>query len=439
MRILALDNYGGDGMLDLCMRWQDDGHDVRWFFAKTERTKDYGKGLVQVVDDWRDWMRWADIVVMADNTKYLREIDAWRKKGIPIIGASVEAAEWELNRTLGQDIFKKNKIDVPPYKEFNDYDAAIAHVKKHMTAFVSKPCGNETDKSLSYVAKTPADLIYMLQRWKKAQKLKGSFILQEKVSGCEMAVGGWFGPGGFLPDFCENFEFKKLMVGDHGPATGEMGTVVRYVKSSRLADKVLRPLAHDLDAMNYCGYVDVNCIIDEKGTPWPLEFTMRPGWPTFNIQMALLEGDSAQWLEALANGRVARPWKLGEVAAGVVMALPDFPYSHATKKEVTGVPIYGVTPSLRQRIHPCEIMSGEAPVEINGKIVNMPMWVSAGDYLLVATGTGATVSAAARRAYRVLDKLELPNSPFFRTDIGKRLKKQIPEIQARGYASGLQY
>ena len=36
-----------------------------------------------------------------------------------------------------------------------------------------------------------------------------------------LAVGAWLGPEGFTKGWCENFEFKKLMNGDLGVATGE--------------------------------------------------------------------------------------------------------------------------------------------------------------------------------------------------------------------------
>ena len=65
--------------------------------------------------------------------------------------------------------------------------------------------------------------------------------------------------------------------------------------------------------------------------------------------------------------------------------------------------------------------------------------MTAGDYLLVASGLGQTVREAARSAYRVMEKLEVPNSPFWRPDIGQRLKKQLPTIQSLGYATGLQF
>jgi len=211
------------------------------------------------------------------------------------------------------------------------------------------------------------------------------------------------------------------------------------VKNSKLADLVLKPLERTLIKEKYVGYVDVNCIIDDAGNPWPLEFTTRKGWPTFNIQQALLKGDTVQWLADLAAGRDAKPFLLNTVAAGVVMAIPDFPYSHLTRKDVVGIPIYGLKSPTMSNVHLCEVMQGSAPAEQNGLISPKPCLVTAGDYLLVTSGTGDTVRSAAGAAYRVMKKLEVPNSPFWRPDIGQRLQKQLPNLQAMGFAKGLNY
>jgi phosphoribosylamine--glycine ligase len=403
---------------------------------QTEKTKHIGRGLVQIVE-YADWVRWADIVFCTDNTKYTYDLDQrWRPYGARIVGSSVETAKWEIDRVKGMQVLRKAAVEVPAYKEFSDYDKAIAYVKKEDARFVSKPCGEVEDKSLSYCAKTPEDMVYMLQRWKRLNKLAGAFILQEFIAGTEMAVGAWFGPGGFSAGWCENFEFKKLMVGDMGPATGEQGTVLRYVSNSKLAKRVLQPLADQLHAAKYIGYIDVNCIVDDDGTPWPLEFTMRPGWPTFNIQQRLHEGDCVEWLMNLWTGKGGPSCKTGVMATGVVVSIPDYPYSHVTRKEVTGIPIYGYD---SETMHPCECMMGMAPQKIGGQIVDTPMMTTAGDYVLIATGTGSTVAEASRGAYRTLDTLEIPNSPMYRTDIGRRLKKQLPKLQAHGYATGLSY
>ena len=423
------------------MRAQQWGHQVKLYIRQTPKSEHIGRGLVDIIDDYRDWVKWPDLIFASDNTRYLRDLENVRENlRIPVIAPSVEAASWELDRAAGQAIFKKHGIPVIDGKEFTDYDSAIAHVKKHDQRFVSKPCGDEEDKALSYVSKSPADMIYMLERWKKLGKLKSAFILQGFVGGTEMAVGGWFGPGGFNEGWCENFEFKKLMPGDLGVATGEQGTVLRYVKSSKLARKVLAPITDALHKLKYVGYVDVNTIIDDKGNPWPLEFTMRPGWPTFNIQPPLHLGYPVEWLIDLANGKDSRVTVLDKIAVGVVMSIPDYPYSHLTRKEVVGVPIYGITPGMWRHLHPCEMqLTDDVPNVVNGSHVKMPMPATAGDYVAVMTAVADTVKDSALTCYRRLEKLIVPNSPMWRSDIGKRLAKQLPKIQQHGYATGMLY
>lgn len=765
MKILVLDPQGF--ALDFCVRAQADGHDIKWYVRDTPRHKYIGRGLISRIEDWQPHVRWADMVFLTDNTTHMQAMDDLRRRGVKVFGPTKETADWELQRTKGMDVFRRHGIPVADYREFSDYDRAIEYVKKTMKPYVSKPCGDESDKSLSYVAKNAADLVYMLQRWKKAKRHKGPFILQEKIDGVEMAVGGWFGPNGFNDGWHENWEFKRLMNGDMGPNcysedtevltqhgwrlfnqvsmndlvasyrpddgkifyeypgalhwrhyagdmiqfrsryvdllvtpthqmyaaqrkrnkwkfydaenmpteaavlhagitcadeiqsfalpefkdgrgymwpslwidadawfqfmgiylsegscykngirvaqipgakrdqmrsmlrklpfkfceckntfkiystqlaaylrpfgtslnksvplyirhasarqidlflsafclgdgdihngkrryhsgsremigniqemmlkigkagiiytdsraanpvysieetdrkqsiirrrtpkgcttetkrvhydgmigcvtlptthllivrrngravisgnTGEQGTVLRVVRNSKLADMVLAPMEEDLADEGYVGYVDVNCIIDASGKPWPLEFTMRPGWPTFNIQQALQKGDVAEWMLDLCEGRDARNFRLNEVAVGVVMSIPDYPYSHVTRKDVVGVPLYGVTTEILPWLHPCEMMYDLVPKEIGGAIVEAPAWVSAGDYILVATGCEPTIEGAREKCYEVLKSIQMPNSPMWRSDVGEKLKRELPKIQKKGFAMGMVY
>ena len=92
-----------------------------------------------------------------------------------------------------------------------------------------------------------------------------------------------------------------------------------------------------------------------------------------------------------------------------------------------GLPLYGMTDEIADHWHSCEMMAGEGGM------------VSAGDYIGVATGTGDTVREASKAAYRVLGKLSMPGSPFWRNDIGKRLSRDLPKLQEHGFATGMEY
>jgi phosphoribosylamine---glycine ligase len=181
-------------------------------------------------------------------------------------------------------------------------------------------------------------------------------------------------------------------------------------------------------------------IVDDDGTPWPLEFTTRGGWPALNLESAAFDCDFVEFFHQLASGKVrGKVHKLDEVYLGIVMALPDFPYSHATRKEVVGVPIYGLSPRLLRDVHFCQAMMGEAPQKKGSEVATAPIHVSAGDYVAVITGSGTTVQAAQRAAYGCIRKLSMPSGAFHRNDIGLRCKKDIPAIQAHGFASGMAF
>lgn len=436
MNILIIDQMGA--ALDIALRYIAHGHKVRVFIRHTKdgaRSR-VGDGLIERIAHWEPSMKWADLIFVTDNTYYIAGLDRYHKQGYPIFGPTMAATELELNRKKGDEIFKKAGIATIPSTQFTKYDEALAFVKKTMKRYVSKP-DDDDDKSMSYVSKGPADLVYMIEHWKKANKIKSSFILQEFTAGTEMAVGGWFGPGGFNKQLCENWEFKKLMNDDLGVATGEQGTILRYVSESKLADKVLLPLEGILHGLGYVGYIDVNCIIDDKGNPWPLEFTMRPGWPCFQIQTSLHKGDDAEWMLDLVDGHDSLKTS-NKVACGVVLSVPDYPYSRLTKKEVTGIPIYGVDmEDALTDFHLSEAMWGKAPIEENGKIKEKEMFVSAGDYILTVCGSGSTIDEARTKAYKNVKKVSMPNSMMYRTDIGCRLEEQLPKIQEHGFAEGL--
>ena len=420
--------------LNLALRAQDAGHEVILSIPKDKDRKpsQVGDGLVQKTRNWQEKMRWADLVVMTGNGRWSNDIEPYFKKGFPIFGPNQQCAELELNRVYGQQVLKTCGIETMPYTEFDNYDDAEAFVRKTLKRYVSKPHGDR-DRALSYVSKNPADMVYMLQRWKRNRPAQEGFMLQEFVSGVEFAVGGWFGPCGWVGPWCESFEHKKLMAGELGVNTGEMGTAVKYVKQSIFAEQVLKPLEEVLHALNYVGYVDVACIIDKKGRPRPLEFTARMGWPLFHIQLSLHQGDPVNWMADLLQGKDTLKTSMDH-SVGVVVTLPDFPYSHATRKEVVGVPVYGISKENRDCIQPAMLQKGKVPCMNGDRLTEKELFVSADDYLFIVTGQGKTVKQAKKRSYDVLDEIEIPNSPMWRTDISDKLETAIPELQKFNFA-----
>lgn len=435
--VISMDSIG-EG-LAFALRCVKAGHAVRMFLGK-EANQTIGVGFkgLEKVDNWVASLMWADLVLPTGNHDFMLRLEGARKEGVNVFGPSVKSARLEIDRAAGMRFLEDHGIACPPYKTFKTLAEAEAHVRKTEERYVFKPLGDEDDKSLSYCSKSPADMIARLQRWQKlGLKLKGECMLQEFVEGIEFAVSRWVGKEGFVGQFNENFERKKFLSGDCGPNCGESGTILKYVDYSALGEEVLDPLEKDLIKLGHLGDIDVNCIIDKKGKAWPLEFTMRLGWPAFNIMCALHKGDPAQWMRDACQGQDTFS-SSSRIAAGVVLAQPDYPYSKLTKAETDGIPIYGVTDQNRPYLSPQSVKVTVLPTMEGKKLTDKPTWTTAGDYLAVVTGTGRTVSQACERAYQTVKDLHVPDL-IYRDDIGEKLEETIPELQDMGYATEFTY
>ena len=426
-------------MLPCCIRCVKAGHSVRLYLAKENHpeTADGFRG-VEKVDNWLSSVKWADLIVPSGNHQFMAKIDSLRKQGARVFGPSVASADLEIQREKGMSLLEDHDIEVPEYQTFKTLDEAESHVRERGQRFVFKTLGDEDDKSLSYVSKTPADMVARLQRWKRlGMAPKGPVMLQEVIDGVEFAVSRWVGSEGFVGPYNENFEFKKLLAGNCGPNCGESGTVMKYVSSSALGEEVLAPLEDALVEMGHLGDIDVNCIVDKSGKAWPLEFTTRLGWPAFNIMLASHRGDPVQWMYDACEGRDALQAS-PQVAAGVVISQPDYPHSKFTKAEIADIPVYGITNENRKHIAPQAIKMSVMPDMEGEKIVDREIWTTTGDYLAVVTGLGKTVKQACERAYETVKQIHIPNMQY-RNDIGEKLEKELPELQKHGYAEEFKY
>lgn len=429
MKLLVMDNGGGGDGVDLALRALEAGHQVKYWLPPGAPPA--GDGMLEKPEDWEPEMDWAELIVLTHNDKYLAPLTPYFGAGYPIFGTNPKAAELEHDRGLGQAVLEAAGVDIVPYHTVDSIDEAIELVKSTGEAYAIKPAGDESNKALTCVARDADEAIFMLTRWKE-QGLSGQLMLQEKVDGVEMGIAAWFGPGGFSASLEESFEHKKFMNDDLGCNTGEMGTVLRNVSKSKLFEEVLEPVGDYLHEVNYVGNVSVNCIVPKRGSPRPLEFTMRLGWPAFCLYQAIIQGDPVEWMAELLHGRDTLEVST-DVVVGVLLAHGDFPTDHETEGTFAGFPISGLKSSNWGNFHFQQAMTGTA----SG--MTAPQILTAGNYVMVVSGCGITVSQAAEAAYEVAWDIKIPSNLMFRTDIGKRLEKDLPIVQRQGYAKGMRY
>jgi phosphoribosylamine--glycine ligase len=436
MKVLIVDQDGVG--LSFALRASTAGHTVRWFVKpKPSNSKDIGKGFknIEKVDNWVAHAAWADLIFPTSNDDYVEKLEFFSRKGYPVFGPSKASAKLEISRKDGMQLLERAGIECAPYQTFPTMQAAEKHVMKTEERFVFKTLGDNEDKSLTYVSKSPADLVAWMRR---TPPPKGEVMLQKFISGIEMGVSRFMGRSGWVGQYNESFEHKKLMPGNYGPNTGEMGTIAYFTPESKLGEQTLAKLTDELLKRNHRGDTALGFMIDDTGKPWPTEWTCRLGWPIANMMLGATKGDPVAWMRDALDGKDTTSFR-EDIGCCLVLAHGDFPYGNMDKEQVSGVPIYGITRGTAQHVHPQAVQLMPLPdTTADGKIRERPMWATAGDYVAVIDGFGNSVKQATKRAYSTVEKLHVAN-PIVRDDIGEKLKEQLPALHAHGYATHCVY
>lgn len=435
MKVLVLDTDAEGMGLDIALRAQDFEHEVKyWLPAKAGGP--YGKGLLERPETFEPWMDWADLIILTGNSNYEAKLVEYFGRGYPIFGANPKAAQLELDRGHGMEVLKEYGVKVPNYKVVSSPDEATQYVCDTGSGYALKPWGGAADKATTAVCKGPDHALFIIDKMKKESTWPGQMMMQECIDGIEIGISGFFGPGGWNAAIEESFEHKKFLNDDLGENTGEQGTVIRHITESKLFDQVLDPITDYLHMVNYVGDCAVNCIIDKRGTPWPLEFTMRLGWPDFCIRQAVIQGDPVNWMLDLIRGEDTLRVRQ-DVACGVVLTHGDYPRSR--ERTWDGYPIFGLDTVEQKNIHWQQAQAGKAPLLHGENVKQTQMMLTAGTYVCVATGRGPTVKAAQKAAYATAWGITWPSNVMMRTDIGDRLKDDLMELHRLGYCKGLKY
>jgi len=436
MKVLIVDTDGVG--LSLALRGRDAGHDVRWFVKpKPANSSDIGKGFkgITKVDNWVAHAGWADLIFCTSNDDYLPKLDWFRSKGYPVFAPTQQSAKLEISRKDGMKLLEKAGIEVAPYQTFPTMQAAERHVWKTEERYVFKTLGDNEDKSLTYVSKSPADLIAWMRR---TPPPKGEVMLQKFISGIEMGVSRFMGSKGWVGPWNESFEHKKLMPGNYGQNTGEMGTIAYFTEQSKLGKETLGKLEEELLKRGHRGDSALGFMIDDAGKPWPTEWTCRFGWPITNMMLGATKGDPLSWMRDAIDGKDTTTFST-DIGCCLVLAHADFPHDNDDKKTTHGVPIYGITRGTAVHVHPQAVQMMRLPdMTPDGRVKEREIWATAGSYVAVVTGYGKDVRQATKRAYGTVEKLHVAN-PIVRDDVGETLKEQLPTLHKLGFALHCNY
>jgi phosphoribosylamine--glycine ligase len=210
-------------------------------------------------------------------------------------------------------------------------------------------------------------------------------------------------------------DHKRAFDGDRGPNTGGMGAfstpgLIDERLERRILSEVVEPTleAARAEGFPFRGVLYCGLMVTADG-PKALEYNVRFGDPETQAILRRLDGDFAELVLAVAQGRLSaaqprRPLWSNETAACVVMASAGYPGDYSTGKTITGI-------DDAERLDGVVVFHAGTKISARGEIE------TSGGRVLGVTACAATLEEATTRAYEAVGKIQFDGMQF-RHDIG---------------------
>jgi phosphoribosylamine--glycine ligase len=340
-------------------------------------------------------------------------VDLFESRSLPCFGPRKAAAQLEGSKAFTKEFLARHRIPTASYRKFTRADFDPAWLAAQPAPIVIKASGLAAGKGV-VIAQTSAEAVATAE-----SMLAGRFgsagdeiVVEEFLQGEEASFIVICDGRHALP-MATSQDHKRIRDGDEGPNTGGMGAyspapVVTPLVHERVMREVIEPTLAGLaaDGMPFTGFLYAGLMIDASGAPKVIEFNVRFGDPETQPILARLKSDLTVLCEAALAGTldtVVAEWD-PRAALGVVMAAHGYPDEVRKGDVVRGLDKLGALPGKL-------FYAGAA--NLKGKVV------TAGGRVFCAVGLGATVQAAQRDAYAIVDAVKFDGAQF-RRDIGYR-------------------
>ena len=346
-------------------------------------------------------------------------VDFFQKRGLPICGPNLQAAELEGSKSFAKEFMKKYNIPTASHMTFSSPDEAKNHVKKRGTPLVVKADGLAAGKGviLAMTEKEALDAIDSMMIKKDFGPAGNKVVIEELLQGEEASFLA-FTDGETIVPMPSSQDHKAIYDGDQGPNTGGMGayspaSVVTPEVSEKVMKKIMIPTIKGMAAegRKYRGILYAGLMID-KGEPWVLEFNTRFGDPETQPLLVRMKSDLLPVLEATITGTLQEiqiEWDV-RPAVCVVMASSGYPGIYEKGKIIFGL-------EAAEQVKEAFVFHAGTAWK-NGNIVTN------GGRVLGVTALGDTIQEAISQTYKAVSMITWEGA-YYRKDIGvKALKRK---------------
>ncbi len=362
-------------------------------------------------------------VVGPEQPLVLGIVDLFRNNGLKIFGPSKAAAALEGSKVFAKEFMAKHKIPTARFKSFSkeaQFDAE-RFIHELATPIVVKADGLAAGKGvlICNTKEIAIEALHDLMVKKTFGSAGEKVVIEEYLVGEEASVFA-ITDGEKFVTLAPAQDHKRILDNDQGKNTGGMGA---YAPAPLVDEKLMRRVVREIitptlkgmksEGMPYQGCLYCGLMVTETG-PKVIEYNCRFGDPEAQVVIPLIDGDLAQLLVSVAEGKLNADAAKQHPASAVcvVMASRGYPDDYETGKEIRGL----------DAIKPEEgVVVFHAGTRAEGKKI-----LTSGGRVLGVTAVGYDhdLHDTIQSAYRAVNKIAFDGA-YYRSDIGKKGFKKL--------------
>ena len=360
-------------------------------------------------------------------------VDEFERAGLTIFGPSRAAAQLEASKAFAKLLMREAGVPTADFEIFDDAGAARRYVKALKRPCVVKADGLALGKGVTVCEDADAVLAAISDAMEKRRfgAAGARVVIEEVLRGEELSFFALCDGADAVALGCAQ-DHKAVFDNDRGPNTGGMGAYTPVPRfgaefEERVMREVVRPTLKAMAAREapFRGVMFVGLMIDDDRIS-VLEYNVRFGDPECEPLMMRFDGDLAETLLAVAQGR-AREVAIrlsSRAAASVVLASGGYPGEYGKGISIAGLErIDGAEPSEAKVRWAME--KTRVKVFHCGTAIRDGALVTDGGRVLAVTALADGLGRAVAAAYEAAAMIHF-NGMHFRRDVGARALGRVP-------------